>query len=42
MWLGYEIPQPVFKPFIWNVDTVGGNVKWILLLGDCNLLTSRL
>lgn len=32
-WLGYEIPLPVFKPFIWNVNTVDGNVKWILLLG---------
>lgn len=32
-WLGYEMPMPVFKPFIWNIDTVDGNVKWILLLG---------
>ena len=32
-WLGCEIPMPVFKPFIWNIDTVDGNVKWILLLG---------
>ncbi len=32
-WIGINKPFPVFRPFIWNVDTVDGNVKWIGLLG---------
>lgn len=31
-WIGIELPMPVFHPFVWNIDTVDGNVKWLLLL----------
>lgn len=32
-WLGIKLPMPVFRPFIWKIDTIDGNVKWLLLLG---------
>lgn len=32
-WLGVDLPLPVFKPFVWNLSTVDGNVKWLLLMG---------
>lgn len=32
-WLGFKQPLPVFTPFVWTVDTVDGNVKWLILLG---------
>lgn len=28
---------PVFRPFIWRIDTIDGNVKWLTLLG-CGLV----
>ena len=31
-WLGTEQPLPVFRPFVWKVNTIDGNVKWLLLL----------
>lgn len=30
--LGTERPLPVFRPFIWKVSTLDGNLKWLLLL----------
>ncbi len=33
MWLGNGLSLPVFRPFIWNLTTVDGNVKWLFLLG---------
>ena len=32
-WLGTNLPLPAFRPFVWNLSTVDGNVKWLLLLG---------
>lgn len=32
-WIGNRIPLPVFRPFVWKVSTIDGNVKWLLLLG---------
>lgn len=32
-WIGNKISLPVFRPFIWKVSTIDGNVKWLLLLG---------
>lgn len=31
--IGIRRPLPVFRPFTWNLDTVNGNVKWLVLLG---------
>lgn len=30
-WLGINLPLPVFSPFVWNLSTIDGNVKWLLL-----------
>ena len=30
-WLGIKLPLPVFRPFIWNLNTIDGNAKWLLL-----------
>lgn len=32
-WLGNQKPLPVFTPFHWNIYTVDGNVKWLILIG---------
>ena len=32
MWMGSRIPLPVFRPFVWRVSTIDGNMKWLLLL----------
>lgn len=32
-WIGTMQPLPVFHPFVWNISTVDGNVKWLILLG---------
>lgn len=32
-WLGTKLPLPAFRPFIWKLSTIDGNVKWLLLLG---------
>lgn len=31
-WIGIEQPLPVFRPLIWKVSTIDGNVKWLFLL----------
>ncbi len=36
-WIGNRIQLPVFRPFVWKVSTIDGNVKWLLLLG-CTLV----
>lgn len=35
-WIGNRISLPVFRPFVWKVSTIDGNVKWLHLLG-CTL-----
>ncbi len=30
--MGYSTTLPKFAPYVWNYDTVDGNVKWILLI----------
>lgn len=35
-WLGNPKPLPVFRPFIWRIDTVDGNVKWLILI-SCSI-----
>lgn len=32
-WLEIKIALPVFRPFIWTIATIDGNVKWLILLG---------
>ena len=34
-WIGTEHFIPTFKPFIWSVDTVDGNIRWLTLIGCC-------
>lgn len=34
-WIGTEYFIPTFKPFIWSVDTVDGNIRWLTLIGCC-------
>ncbi|MBD5474760.1 MAG: hypothetical protein HDR17_02070 [Lachnospiraceae bacterium] len=34
--LGNEKPLPVFRPFIWRIDTIDGNVKWLILI-SCSI-----
>lgn len=34
-WIGAEHSLPAFKPFIWSVDTVDGNIRWLALIGCC-------
>lgn len=34
-WIGVERSLPVFRPFIWNVDTVDSNIRWLALIGSC-------
>lgn len=34
--VGNRISLPVFRPFVWKVSTIDGNLKWLLLLG-CGL-----
>lgn len=36
MCIGNRISLPIFKPFVWRISTIDGNVKWLLLLG-CTL-----
>lgn len=31
-WLGFVLPLPVFRPFVWKINTIDGNVKWLFLL----------
>lgn len=31
-WLGNHKPLPVFRPFNWRIDTVDGNIKWLILI----------
>ncbi len=31
-WLGNHKPLPVFRPFNWRIDTVDGNIKWLVLI----------
>lgn len=33
MWIGSRVSLPVFRPFVWKINTVDGNLKWLLLLG---------
>lgn len=35
-WLGNIKPLPVFRPFIWSINTVDGNVKWLILI-SCSI-----
>lgn len=35
-WLGNPKPLPVFTPFNWNIYTVDGNVKWLILI-SCSI-----
>lgn len=35
-WLGNQKPLPVFTPFNWNIYTVDGNVKWLILI-SCSI-----
>lgn len=37
LWLGIRRPLPVFRPFLWKVNTIDGNVKWLFLL-TCSLV----
>ena len=37
MWLGNEKPFPVFRPFIWRIDTIDGNVKWLIMI-SCSIV----
>ncbi|MDE6388825.1 MAG: zf-HC2 domain-containing protein [Lachnospiraceae bacterium] len=30
-WIGIRKPFHVFRPFVWNVDTVDSNIKWMVL-----------
>ena len=32
-WVGFKLPLPEFNPFVWQPDTIDGNVKWLILLG---------
>ncbi|MDE6603855.1 MAG: zf-HC2 domain-containing protein [Lachnospiraceae bacterium] len=34
-WIGTESSIPAFHPFIWRVDTIDGNIRWIVLLVGC-------
>lgn len=36
MCIGNRISLPIFRPFVWRVSTIDGNLKWLLLLG-CTL-----
>lgn len=31
-WIGTGKPAPVFRPLLWNADTVDGNIKWLILI----------
>lgn len=31
-WIGVEKSLSVFRPFVWNIDTVDGNIKWLILI----------
>lgn len=31
--IGIEKTLPVFRPFSWNLESVDGNIKWLVLLG---------
>lgn len=33
MCIGNRISLPVFRPFVWRISTIDGNLKWLLLLG---------
>lgn len=33
MCIGNMISLPVFRPFVWRINTIDGNLKWLLLLG---------
>lgn len=33
-WLGNIKPFPVFRPFIWSISTIDGNVKWLILISS--------
>lgn len=33
MCIGNRISLPVFRPFVWRISTIDGNVKWLFLLG---------
>lgn len=34
-WIGTESSMPAFHPFVWRVDTIDGNIRWLVLLGGC-------
>ena len=34
-WVGTERSLPAFRPFVWSVDTVDGNIRWLVLIGCC-------
>lgn len=34
-WIGVERSIPAFHPFVWNVETVDGNIRWLALIGCC-------
>lgn len=31
--MGLRVRLPVFSPFVWNLGTIDGNVKWLALIG---------
>ncbi|MDE7225231.1 MAG: zf-HC2 domain-containing protein [Acetatifactor sp.] len=33
MWIGGRVSLPAFRPFVWKINTIDGNLKWLLLLG---------
>ena len=35
-WIGNKTPLPVFRPFIWRINTIDGNVKWLILI-SCSI-----
>lgn len=34
-WVGVERSIPAFHPFVWNVETVDGNIRWLALIVCC-------
>lgn len=35
--LGIKTSLSIFNPLVWNITTVDGNIKWIILLGCCTI-----
>lgn len=32
LWIGIREPMPKFRPFVWELSTIDGNLKWLMLL----------